>query len=123
MDIFKKGRLSAAEQRLKEEALYQEALREIESGVRRDGIWAKAVADSKGEEPLARSLYLKYRVQSMLDEYLIFTDREKKEGKPPAQDELETTPNPNETWKCKKCGEVHELQFDTCWNCGSARTE
>jgi hypothetical protein len=22
------------------------------------------------------------------------------------------------TWRCPRCGEVMEVQFDTCWNCG-----
>ncbi len=23
------------------------------------------------------------------------------------------------TWECSQCGEVHEPQFSTCWNCGN----
>jgi hypothetical protein len=26
-------------------------------------------------------------------------------------------------WTCPKCGEQIEPQFDTCWNCGTARPE
>jgi predicted ATP-dependent serine protease len=26
-----------------------------------------------------------------------------------------------ETWKCPKCGEGFEAQFDACWNCGTSR--
>ena len=25
------------------------------------------------------------------------------------------------SWKCRKCGEANEPQFDACWQCGSAR--
>ena len=28
-----------------------------------------------------------------------------------------------ETWKCPKCGEEIEAQFDACWNCGAFRYE
>ena len=24
-------------------------------------------------------------------------------------------------WNCVKCGESHEMQFDTCWQCGTTR--
>jgi rubrerythrin len=30
---------------------------------------------------------------------------------------------PRVTWKCPKCGEAVEEQFDTCWNCGTERPE
>jgi len=26
------------------------------------------------------------------------------------------------TWKCRKCGEVIEGQFDQCWQCGTGRS-
>ena len=25
-------------------------------------------------------------------------------------------------WKCTKCGEMHEPQFDTCWKCGTSKS-
>ena len=28
-----------------------------------------------------------------------------------------------ETWICSKCGEVLEVQFDTCWNCQTSRDD
>jgi len=24
-------------------------------------------------------------------------------------------------WKCSKCGETHEENYDTCWNCGTSQ--
>ena len=51
-----------------EEALYKQVLDEVESGVMRKGIYAKALADGLGDESKAQSLYIKYRVQSLLDE-------------------------------------------------------
>ena len=53
---------------LEEEALYKQVLDEVESGVMRKGIYAKALADGLGDEGKAQSLYIKYRVQSLIDE-------------------------------------------------------
>ena len=50
-----------------EEALYKQVLDEVESGVMRKGIYAKALADSSGDGGKAQSLYIKYRVQSLVD--------------------------------------------------------
>ena len=52
----------------KEEALYKRVLDEVKSNGYRDGIYAKAVADSMGDGGKAHSLYIKYRVQSLIDE-------------------------------------------------------
>ena len=52
----------------KEEALYQQVLEEVESGFMRKGIYAKALADSQGDEGKANALYIKYRVQSLIGE-------------------------------------------------------
>jgi hypothetical protein len=53
---------------LEEEALYKQVLDEVESGVMRKGIYAKALADGLGDEGKAQSLYIKYRVQSLVEE-------------------------------------------------------
>ncbi|MEY8241885.1 MAG: hypothetical protein RPT25_16175 [Cycloclasticus sp.] len=66
--MFKRFKRNAAANRLIEERLYEEALAEIESGKLRVGLWAKALANSSGDEGKSRGLYLKYRVQSMIDE-------------------------------------------------------
>ena len=52
----------------KEEALYKRVLDEMESGTTRTGIMAKAIADSLGDENKAKSLYIKYRMQTIADE-------------------------------------------------------
>ena len=57
-----------ADDRLAEEMLYAEAMREIEQGIRRDGLWGKAIADSDGEETKAKAQYLNLRVQALKDE-------------------------------------------------------
>ena len=53
---------------IEEEALYKQVLDEVESGVMRKGIYAKALADGLGDVGKAQSLYIKYRVQSLADE-------------------------------------------------------
>ena len=53
---------------IEEEALYKQVLDEVESGVMRKGIYAKALADGLGNEGKAQALYIKYRVQSLVDE-------------------------------------------------------
>jgi len=67
-DFFK----SNAEIRLSEEVIYAEVLREIEAGVRRDGLWARAIANASGNDGAARSEYIKLRVQSLKDEIGIY---------------------------------------------------
>jgi hypothetical protein len=67
-DFFK----SNAENRLSEEVIYAEVLREIEAGVRRDGLWAKAIANASGNDGTTRSEYIKLRVQSLKDEIGIY---------------------------------------------------
>lgn len=54
--------------RLTEEALYEQVASEIASGVRREGLWAKALVECGGSPERARALYLRLRVQSLLDE-------------------------------------------------------
>ncbi len=47
----------------REEANYAAALEELDSGSFVRGVWAKAFADSSGDEGKARALYLRRRVQ------------------------------------------------------------
>jgi hypothetical protein len=51
-----------------EEALYQKVVEELESSGMRPGVYAKALADSQGDESKAKALYIKYRVQSLIGE-------------------------------------------------------
>jgi hypothetical protein len=45
---------------MQDEAFYAEALRELESGVRRDGLWAMAIVRSEGKEDSVKPLYLQF---------------------------------------------------------------
>lgn len=68
MSFWKKIKQKAMLGRLVEEKLYEQVLREIESGIRRDGLWAKAIQNSNGNDQEAKALYIRYRVQSLKDE-------------------------------------------------------
>jgi hypothetical protein len=68
MGLFDEIKAAGASYRLTEEVLFAEVLREVESGIRRDGLWAKALADADGDEVKAKGRYLKLRVQSLKDE-------------------------------------------------------
>lgn len=46
-----------------EEALYEQAMREAESGQVRAGVWAKAFAEAAGETNKQKALYIQYRVE------------------------------------------------------------
>lgn len=89
-DIQAKG----AAYRLTEEALYAEALREIESGQRRDGLWAKAMAESNMDQGKAQAKYIKLRVQSLRDEATLFIAKVKTLDSTPQPTRIEKTHTP-----------------------------
>ena len=68
-DYFKKLAIS---NRANDELLYEYVLNEMENGVIVKGLWGKALANSNGNEANVKSIYMKYRVQSIKD---IFTAR------------------------------------------------
>jgi hypothetical protein len=74
MAFWEHIRQAAIASRVVEEEMYAQVLREIESGVRRDGLWAKALQNSGGNEEKARALYIKYRIRSINDELEIRKD-------------------------------------------------
>ena len=69
LDKFKrKAETTFAESRLEEELMYKHAFREMNAGLIREGLYAKALAKNSGNEEQTKSLYLDYRVQSIKDE-------------------------------------------------------
>jgi len=54
--------------RRKDEEYHARALHEIQSGYRRDGLWAKAVMSSGGDKVAAQLAYFKLLVQAIRDE-------------------------------------------------------
>ena len=68
MSILNKLRLKNASDRLMEERLYEAVSAELHQGHRREGLWVKALAKSRGNEKAAISIYISLRVQSIIDE-------------------------------------------------------
>jgi hypothetical protein len=68
MARFKRPTPGGADGRRFEEALYEAVVAELAEGVRRPGLWAKAFADTGGDDTRAIALYLKLRAQAILDE-------------------------------------------------------
>lgn len=66
--MFESMKKKAAASRIDEEKLYEQVVKELANGVRRDGLWAKAIAHSNGQNEKAKSLYIQYRVKSLEDE-------------------------------------------------------
>ena len=69
--------MKEAAARLAEEALYEQVAAEIAAGIRRDGLWAKAIVQSGGSEELARVAYIELRVQSLKDEAAVMSEMER----------------------------------------------
>jgi len=66
--LFEKIKRNSAATRLLEEQLYEQVVCELMRGQRRNGLWAKSLANSDGQEEKAKALYIQYRVQSLKDE-------------------------------------------------------
>ena len=77
MSIFDdiKDKLKGADIKLQEEIIYAEVLAEIKAGIRRDGLWAKALSESNGDINKTKALYIKYRAQSLIDEFKKYNTR------------------------------------------------
>lgn len=120
MGIFDDIKAKGAAYRLEEEALYAEALREIESGQRKDGVWAMALVDSNMDQGKAGAKYIKLRVQSLKDEITILISEMKKVERTRSIKAPEPVFIGNGT--CEHCGRIwitrkpHGAPF--CGSCG-----
>ena len=79
--MFEKLKARSAKLRLLEEKLYEDVVQELNQNIRRDGLWAKALASSDGSEEKAKSIYIKLRVQSMKDEAEVIDELRREEQK------------------------------------------
>jgi hypothetical protein len=70
--LFDSIRKRSAAARIIEEQLYEQVVKELANGQRRNGLWAKAIANSNGHQEKAKAIYIQYRVQSFRDEYKLF---------------------------------------------------
>lgn len=57
----------SAEDRILEEKIYEEVAQEIAEGKLKAGLWAKALAQTDGDEQQARSTYIRLRFQNIID--------------------------------------------------------
>ena len=65
MSLFSSAKAKLAASKLAEEQLYAQAAEEVASGQIRQGLWAKAIAETGGDEAAAKAHYLKLRVEIM----------------------------------------------------------
>jgi len=65
MSFFSSAKAKLAASKLAEEQLYAQAAEEVASGQIRQGLWAKAIAETGGGEAAAKARYLKLRVDIM----------------------------------------------------------
>ena len=79
--MFERFKARSAKLRLLEEKLYEDVVQELNQNIRRDGLWAKALASSDGSEEKAKSIYIKLRVQSMKDEAEVIDELRREEQK------------------------------------------
>ena len=80
----REARFKSAQDRAQEASLYAEAMSELERGERDKGLWAKALAESDGDEQKATARYLKLRVVALKDFLQVGEDM-----KASVEDELE----------------------------------
>lgn len=81
MGLFSKLGTSLALKRLEEEKLFLQVHDELENGTINKGLWMKALANSGGDESLAKTKYIKLRMQSFKDEIAISDELEEKLNK------------------------------------------
>ena len=69
MGLFDKVKKTTIESRRYEEKLYEVALEEVEAGEVRKGLYAKALSKADGDKEKADGIYLKLRVQAIMDDF------------------------------------------------------
>lgn len=68
MAIWDKVKYTSVDARRKDEEYYARAMQEVQSGRRRDGLWAKAVTSTGGDKSAAKLAYIKLLVQAIRDD-------------------------------------------------------
>ena len=68
MAIFDRAKDASVEARRRDEEYNARAMYEIQSGKRRDGLWAKALASTNGDKAAAKLTYFKLLVQALQDD-------------------------------------------------------
>lgn len=65
MGLFSSAKATLAARKLAEERLYEIAVEEIAANNIRPGLWAKALAETDGNEAAAKARYIKLRVETI----------------------------------------------------------
>ncbi len=65
--FFDKFKMNKITDRANDEILYEYVLSELEQNIKFKGLWAKAYANSEGDENKIEPLYMQYRVQAIKD--------------------------------------------------------
>ena len=71
MGIISRMKSAVAKNRIDDEIHYANALREYQTGTRRDGLWAKALIESDRSRRDPNVIYLELRVKSLRDEHSV----------------------------------------------------
>lgn len=89
--MFFKPRIEKVKERKLDEQFLTIVAEELESNIKHKASWAKAISDSNGNNDKAQSYYIKYRVQSLKDDYYLQQEMditsEKHKENPTTQDE------------------------------------
>ncbi len=99
MGIFDRINKIAADGRQFEETLYAMALQEVSNRDIKPGLWAKAFADSAGDDTKAQAAYLELRIQAMKDE-LTAVNRVMDRAEAGYADDLTPDPDPTVPLPC-----------------------
>jgi len=65
MSFFNQIKKRKIQSRIEDEDIYKQVVNEISNGVMKEGIWGKALSESNGDNEGAKSIYIKYRAQSL----------------------------------------------------------
>ena len=68
MSFFTHAKASRAAAKVAEELIYEQVAAEVAAGAIRQGLWAKAIAESDGNEAAAKARYIKLRVELLIAE-------------------------------------------------------
>lgn len=120
---FWRGRNPAdAEQRRLEESIYEAVYEEIETGMMRKGLWAKALANSDGNENQAKAAYIKLRATAMMDDIAM---REQQDEAARQQENASSSPPPEGSWtndtpmsdmRCSRCDAEVKINFGDAYH-------
>ena len=136
MSLGEMTKRNGAQNCLVEEKILKQVDEEIESNVRRKGLWAKALQKCRSNEQKANVLYIKYRAQSIKDEADIAKVLSKEppaaiiqnyiskalKQEPVKKKQLQKVPSVSMSQKdhkkkCYKCGKVVSLAIKPCPHC------